>query len=332
MNNDIFNEDIKNIIKDFDMSVFKNKTVMITGATGLIGKICALALLQSGCNTKVVALVRNKEKAKKIFNQNPNLTFLVQDINSEINTDLNIDYIIHTANSTKSTDFIEKPVETINTILNGTRNVLELAKTKRVSGIVYLSSLEVYGQYNSKEDIKEEDYGYIDILNTRSSYSEGKKIAENLCIAYGAEYGIPVKIARLAQTFGAGIEKDDTRVFAQFARSVKNGENIILHTKGETKRNYCYTTDAVRAVFTILVKGANNNAYNVANKDSYCSISDMAQMLTNEKTKVEYLIDNQNRGFNPTVKICLNTDKLEELGWEAKIGLKESFNRLINSL
>lgn len=328
MNNSIFEEDIKNIINDFDMSVFDGKTILVTGATGLIGKLCVKSLLNSGYNTQVIALVRDEEKAKNIFGESKRLTYLVQDINQRINTTRRVDYIIHAASTTSSKDFVEKPVETIYTAINGSRNVLEFAKNKRLEGMVYLSSLEIYG-VNEKENIKEEDYGYIDILNPRSSYSESKKMVETMCISYGTEYGVPVKIARLAQTFGAGVSISDNRVFAQFAKAIINKENIILHTKGETKRNYCYTTDAVRGIFTILTKGENNNAYNVANENSYCSISEMAHLLENEYTKVEYKIDEVNRGYNPTVKIALNTKKLNALGWEAKVNLKEMFERLI---
>lgn len=328
MNNSIFEEDIKNIINDFDMSVFDGKTILVTGATGLIGKLCVKSLLNSGYNTQVIALVRDEEKAKNIFGESKRLTYLVQDINQRINTTRRVDYIIHAASTTSSKDFVEKPVETIYTAINGSRNILEFAKNKRLEGMVYLSSLEIYG-VNEKENIKEEDYGYIDILNPRSSYSESKKMVETMCISYGTEYGVPVKIARLAQTFGAGVSISDNRVFAQFAKAIINKENIVLHTKGETKRNYCYTTDAVRGIFTILTKGENNNAYNVANENSYCSISEMAHLLENEYTKVEYKIDEVNRGYNPTVKIALNTEKLNALGWEAKVNLKEMFDRLI---
>lgn len=328
MNNSIFEEDIKNIINYFDMSVFNGKTILVTGATGLIGKLCVKSLLNSGYNTQVIALVRDEEKAKNIFGESKRLTYLVQDINQRINTTRRVDYIIHAASTTSSKDFVEKPVETIYTAINGSRNILEFAKNKRLEGMVYLSSLEIYG-VNEKENIKEEDYGYIDILNPRSSYSESKKMVETMCISYGTEYGVPVKIARLAQTFGAGVSISDNRVFAQFAKAIINKENIILHTKGETKRNYCYTTDAVRGIFTILTKGENNNAYNVANENSYCSISEMAHLLENEYTKIEYKIDEVNRGYNPTVKIALNTEKLNALGWEAKVDLKEMFDRLI---
>ena len=331
MTNTIFEEDINNIIKDFDMSVFDGKTVLVTGATGLLGKLCVKSLLSSGYNTQVIALVRDKSKAESVFDESKRLSFLVQDIDQKIQTERRVDYIIHTASTTSSKDFVEKPVETIYTALNGTRNVLEFAKNKKITSMIYLSSLEVYG-VPQNEDIKEDDYGFIDILNPRSSYSESKRMVETLCVSYGCEYGVPVKIARLAQTFGAGVSKYDNRVFAQFAKAVINEENIVLHTKGETKRNYCYTTDAISGIFTILTKGEKNNAYNVANKNTYISIADMAKSLENDKTKVVFEIDDVNRGYNPTVLICLDTEKLEALGWRAMVDLDEMFERTIGDL
>ncbi len=329
--NKFVEEDAKNITKQFDMSVFNNKTVLVTGATGLIGSLCVRSMLASDYDIKVLALVRNEDKAKKMFGQNNNLTLLVQDIQDEIKTSEKADYIIHTASTTASKDFVEKPVETILTALKGTYNILEYAKKTTCSGLVYLSSLEVYG-IPSKEIVTEKDYGFIEILTPRGSYPESKRMVENLCISYGSEYGVPVKIARLTQTFGAGVTKSDNRVFAQFAKSVIDKKNIVLHTQGRTKRCYCYTTDAITAIYTILTKGQNNTAYNVANKNTYISIYDMAKSLENENTRVVIEADHKDHGYNPEMQICLDTQKLENLGWSAKIPLDEMFRRLICSV
>ena len=125
---------------------------------------------------------------------------------------------------------------------------------------------------------------------------------------------------------------NDKRVFAQFAKAVIDKQNIILHTKGETKRNYCYTTDAICGIYTILTKGENYCAYNVANKNTYISIYNLAKMFENNDTKVIIKEDNIERGYNPKIKIALNTDKLEYLGWEAKVNLETMIDRLIKSL
>lgn len=332
-------QDTREIIesKYINPDCYKNSTVMVTGATGLIGSQVVSALLSAGA--KVIALVRNREKAEKIFAEyKSGINYLVQDILEPISTDLSPDFIIHTANSTSSKSFKEQPVETINSIIAGTRNVLEYSKNlKNLKGIVYLSSMEVYGQtdFDKVEPLKEEELGYIDISNPRNSYPEGKRLAECLCKSYAEEYKLPVKIARLTQIIGTGIDYNDNRVFAQFARSVAEGKDIVLHTKGETVRSYCYVTDLVSALLVILEKGENGECYNVANTDTACSIREMAEMLTEEykTSKLVFELDNENNNFYlPKIKTVLDTAKLKSLGWSAKVDLKEMYSRLIVSM
>ena len=260
------------------------KTVFVTGATGLIGSQIVRAL---GCrnrlhgdNIHLVVLARSYEKAEKLFRpliERGELTVLTGDINALPAVDGPIDYIIHGASATSSQYFVSHPVETILTAIDGTRAVLQLATEKRVQGFVYLSSLEVYGTPAADAGLIQETYsGYIDPLQVRSSYSEGKRMVECLCASYAAEYGVPVRIARLSQTFGPGVEYHDGRVFAEFARCAIEKRNIVLHTPGRTVRSYCYTKDAVTALLTILLCGESGQAYNVTNMDTAVSIREMA--------------------------------------------------------
>ena len=181
-----------------------------------------------------------------------------------VEVDDKIDHIIHCASITTSKVMISRPVDVIRTSLNGTENLLELAKEKQVRSMVYVSSMEMYGALNLQNDqmVTEEMTGYLNPLALRSNYPESKRMCENMCVAYGTQYEVPVKIARLAQTFGAGVLPGENRVFAQFARSAMKGSDIVLHTEGKSEGNYCYTADAVRALLTILVKGENMQAYN----------------------------------------------------------------------
>lgn len=143
--------------------------------------------------------------------------------------------------------------------------------------------MEAFGITDSSlEYVKEDDLGYIDIHNVRSSYSEGKRICECLCSSYAREYNVPVKIARLAQTFGAGIPYEENRVFAQFAKSAINGNDIVLHTAGQSVGNYCYTRDVVKAILLLLIRGNNGEAYTVANPASSITIRGMAEMVAKE--------------------------------------------------
>ncbi len=317
-------------------------TLLITGATGMIGTMLIKVIQtynQRHSNAiHIVAYVRNKEKALYKWEgyTDEHLEWIVGDICTPIVYDKPIDYIIHCASNTASHDFVEKPVETIETALHGTKNILTLAHTKKVKKMVYLSSLEVYGMSDNFE-VTEECNGRIDWTNIRSSYSEGKRMAECICQSYYAEYNVPVVIARLAQTFGAGFEPTDNRVYAQFARAVAAKQDIVLHTKGTTIRDYCYLTDAVSALLLLCIKGVAGETYNVANEDTTCSIAEMAQIvanLSNGTTKVVFDLstDAAKLGYNPEMKIKLLSNKLRKLGWKPTNDITTAFRKAINGL
>lgn len=339
-----FDEDIEILAQnEAVMGAFAGKGVFITGATGLIGSVLAKALCayedKNHTGLKVYALARSREKARKVFTDPAAcLQFITGDVNALVEVPGRVDYIIHAASITSSKMFVEQPVETIGTLIGGTKNVLELARKHPVEKVIYLSSLEAYGVPGQQSKVTEDFVGHIDYTAIRSSYSEGKRLAECLCNSYHSEYGIPVVTARLSQTFGPGVSYQDGRVFAQFARSVIEGTDIGLNTAGRTFRNYCYIRDAAAAIFTILAKGAPGEAYNVANKDTGISIADMAQMVCREfgEGKSKVVFHNPESlgkfGYNPEMHIELVTDKLESLGWQAEVGLKEMYARLIHDM
>lgn len=325
---------------------FYNKTILITGATGLIGSqiVKALLCINRIKNTKIniIALVRDTKKVNIIFNDvkdNKNLKFIFSDVTKKLFIEDNIDYIIHTASATASKFFVEHPVETIDIAINGTKNILELAKEKNISGMVYLSSMEAFGITDPNlESVSENDLGYIDIHNIRSCYSESKRMIECMCSCYAFQYNIPIKIARLSQVFGAGVSLNENRIFAQFAKSVINGEDIILHTHGKSYGNYCYTRDAIIAIFILLIYGNSGEAYTIANEKSNIKIRDMAYMVAdkiangNIKVKFDIPKDSMQYGYAPDVKMKLNASKMRSLGWEPKVGLEEAYRRMICSM
>jgi len=282
---------------------FENKTFFITGATGLLGSILIKSLLAKNKKIRIIALAR-----KPAAIESKDLSFIYGDVAEKLKIDEPIDYIVHGANPTASKEFIDHPVETIKTIYEGTLNTLELAKEKNVKGYLYLSSMEVYTDMNT--------------TSARSSYPEGKRLAENLCASYFHEYKVNAKIARLAQTFGAGIDiENDNRVFAQFARCAREKKDIVLRTKGDTVRSYCYTTDAITAMLWILAKGKGGEFYDVASKNTEASILELAQCFG--KVVFDISDDVEKLGYLPTVKIVLDTAKLESLGWKPDKSIEE---------
>ncbi len=327
------------------VKAFQNSTFFITGATGMLGSqiIWALACMNrlQNANLKIVAMVRNRKKAETMFGSlldEGDVTVYCGDITEPIAYPGRVDYIVHGASATSSRYFVSHPTQTITTALDGTRHMLEFAKQNPLKAMVYLSSLEVYGTPDvNQEYVTEQDYGYLDPLNARSSYSEGKRMAECMCAAYASEYQIPVKAARLSQTFGAGVDYQDGRVFAEFARCAVEKRDIVLHTKGNTVRSYCYTKDAIAALFYILLDGKPGEAYNVTNMDTAVSIKEMAEMVCGlyPENGIQVTFDIPEDvaafGYNPEMIIRLDASKLEALGWQATVGLEEMFRRMICS-
>lgn len=323
----------------------KHCSILVTGATGLVGSMLVKAL--ACCNRchdldmTILALVRSEEKAAVMLGElssRDDIKLVKGDILQPIQIEDKVDYIIHGASVTASKTFVTMPVETIRTALNGTENLLELAKDKQVKSMVYISSMEAFGITDSNlKSVREEDLGYIDVMNVRSSYSESKRMCEVLCASYAHEYQVPVKVARLAQTFGAGVSKDEGRVFAQFAKSAMAGEDIVLHTKGESTGNYCYTADAVAGLLTILLKGKTGDVYTVANPETTIKIKDMAQMVADKIAdgRIQVIFDIPEDaltfGYAPDVAMHLNADKLKALGWKPQYDLPKMYERLVKS-
>lgn len=338
----ILQEDYEYIAKNFDMKILEGKTILVTGATGLLGQFL-IKTLQFWNTTvdrpiNIIAYVRSKEKADKIFSDKRNIKFLIGDIRDRVTVEDEVDYIVHGAGQTESRAFVQRPVETIMISLQGTHNMLMLAQEKKIASFVYLSSMEIYGVQETDEKIAEDHGANLNSMHVRNCYPESKRMCENLCASYAAEYGIPARVVRLTQTFGPGITYDDNRVFAEFAKCVIDKKDIILHTLGETKRNYLYIADAITAILKVLAYGENGQAYNAANEDTYCSIFEMAKMVADECAqgdicvKVETADDISRYGYAPTLKMNLDTEKLKALGWSPKYGLNDMYNRMIECM
>lgn len=345
MTDPVLKEDIEKLAQSPILDALEeNASILVTGATGLIGSqiLWALACHSAAKDKKLrlLALVRSEEKARAAFRdllEAGLVTLWVGDVVEPLELQQDVDYILHGASATSSRFFVEKPVETIMTALRGTRNVLELARQKQVKKVVYLSSLEVYGTPDgSKAYISETDYGYIDPMQVRSSYSEGKRMAECMCVAYAKEYGVPVVVARLSQTFGAGVSYEDGRVFAEFARCALEKRDIVLHTQGNTLRTYCYLRDAVRGLFCLMLRGEPGQAYNVTNMETAITIRDMAELVCGLTQGIRVTFDLPEDlasfGYNPEMVIRLDSSKLERLGWKPEVGIREMFLRLIGSM
>lgn len=343
MKSEILREDFLGISENLDcINKLNGGTFLITGATGLIGSLFVKFLLflsdEYDKDIKVIAIVRNEMKVRAVYGNlmsDERIKFIYADLTSaSLQIDDHIDYIIHAASITASKQMIGDPVGVIDTALTGTRNVLRLAANHGIKGMIYLSSMEAYGVVDKADKICENEQGYIDITNVRSCYPQSKRMCETMCLSYYAQYGVPVMIARLAQTFGAGVSSEDNRVFAQFAQSVINGQDIVLHTDGLSEGNYVYTADAISALLLMLLCGKHGEIYNVSNEETHTTIRNMAQIVCDRfsdgASKVVFDIPTYNQyGYAPATHLFLDSSKLRSLGWAPKYDLIGCYDRLI---
>ena len=349
--NDVFREDMEYIadVPFLPWEDMRGKTVLITGGTGLLGfnLISALsyAALHRGIPLRILALIRDEERAKTRFQElmevSAPISFLHGDLTNIPTIEENIDYIIHGASPTASRYFAEHPVETIRENLTGAILLLEMAREKQIQSFLFLSSMEVYGALHRREKVDEMHESFVNTMQPRSSYPEVKRMIESLCCSYAAEYGVPAKVIRLTQTFGAGVHQDDNRVFAQFMRSALRRGDIVLKTKGGTERSYLYTADAVTAILSVLLCGKNGEAYNAANETAYCSIREMAECVAHlpivqEKygSPVGVVIHEDEKStsvYPPELYMNLDTNKIQGLGWRPHWDLQDMFERMIDT-
>jgi len=318
----------------------RDSTIIVTGATGLIGRsfVRCVDALQIG--VKWILPVRDTEKARLMLTDSDadltdgHITIVGTDLKDFFElTALKADYIIHCASPTNGRYMTEHPAETFLFAVDATRAALEYSRRCGVRGMVYVSSIEYYGQRSDDALVGEESEGRIDHQSPRSSYPLGKQAAEYLCFSYASEYGVPCRTARLTQTFGAGISPSDNRVFAQFARSVLAGTDIVLHTEGRSAKPYCYTTDCVSALIYVLLKGAPGQAYNVATPGTYVSIRQLAELFRDTfNPSIAVITQCADCGYAPETRINLDSSRLLGLGWKPTCNLYEMLRRLVASL
>ena len=340
--NRVLEDDLKTIIaEDLSWEKLKNKTVMITGASGMVGSYMLYVLLmlndEKHYGIKVDAVMRNVNKLPEEIRNREDVNVVVADVTKDTPDVGDIDYIIHAASPASPLIMQNQPVETIAANTIGTFKTLELAKEKNAEGYLFISSREIYGQPDEgQEFFYENTYGFVDQLNPRSCYSEGKKAAETMCVCFHEEYGLNTKIARLAHTYGPGMSIYDGRVQADFLKNVYHNEDIVLKSEGTAVRTYTYIADAIAGMYRILLD-SEDIVYNIGNEAGKVSIRDLAEILVSiypeRGLKLVFDIpEGGTKGTAPYTLGILSSEKLRKLGWNPKYSVKDGFKRTLEYL
>lgn len=295
--------------------------ILITGATGLIGGcLVETLMLNPRRDYCVYACGRNEKRAKemfKAFSDDEGFHFICHNVVAPLDSDVDFHYIIHAASNASPNFFANNPVEVVKSNISGVSNLIEYGLKHGIKRFLYVSSGEVYGEGDGR--VFTEDYsGYVNCATPRACYPSSKRAAETLCVAYAAEYGADVVIARPCHIYGPHFTESDNRVYAQFIRNVLRGENIVMKSTGEQFRSWCYVVDCVSALLYILLKGENGQAYNIADKKSNITIRELAEMIAEiggRKVVIDLPTETERAGYNVVTKSVFSTEKLELLGW-----------------
>ncbi len=319
------------------------KSLMITGAAGLVCSAIVDIIFRYNdthdVKIKVLAAGRWPEEMSARFGDQVNredFTFVVYDASKTDNViDVHADYIIHGASNASPNMIVKEPVETMMSNFLGMKYLLDYAKEQGTTRILYISSSEVYGEKEGTEPYKEGQYGYIDLLKSRNSYSVGKRAAETLCASYADEYGMESVIVRPGHIYGPTASPYDKRVASAWSYAVAKGEDIVMKSDGSQIRSYCYCLDCASAMLKVLLCGENCHAYNISNPDSIISIKDMAEILSKSagvELRMELPTEEERKGFNPMSNSSLESASLTGLGWHGCFDAETGFGHTVKIL
>lgn len=340
--NNFYKSEIESIISEqyIDWKKLDGKSVLVTGATGLIGTALVDTLMHLNLYTdikvNVYTLDINKEAVNIRFGEymdNVNFHFVQYDISKPLPGGAEYHYIIHAAGNANPVLYAKDPVGTMTSNFLGTYNLLEYGRQHRLERMLYVSSGEVYGEHGEGIVIFDEDYsGYVNPMLPRSCYPSAKRAAETMCVSYTAQYGIETVVVRPCHIYGPTQTPRDSRAVAEFIRNGVNGEDIIMKSTGDQVRTLCYVMDAVAAFFTVLLNGVSGNAYNISDDQFEISIRELAETVaaaSGTTMKIELPDDVQKSGFTTISRGVLSSKKLKKLGWKCRSDIHSGIEKTI---
>lgn len=335
---DVVSENIR-----FELDQLAEKKILITGAAGLICSALIDVLFRyndtHSSKINILAAGRSYNKIQKRFGKmttRSDFVYIPYDsTRSLFCIDEHADYIIHGGTNAYPEIITKEPVETMFGNFFGLKVLLDYAKDQKTKRLLYISSSEVYGRKQDEDPYREDDYGYVDLLNVRSSYAVGKRAAETLCVSYIAEYGLNCVIVRPGHIYGPTASDRDNRVSSLWAYAASKGENIVMKSDGSQLRSYVYCLDCAAAILTALIRGDNGKAYNVSNISSVINVRQLAETLAkngNIMVLHDVPTEAEKNAYNPMTNSSLEGSSLVSLGMKYCFNAETGLNHTVQIL
>ena len=355
MENHILNEDMAYIagkLSSEEKAKFKNSTVLITGCGGFLGyyfmhflasyanelqikKIIALENFLTGTKDWLDTLIENNDKIiLKEFN-------VIDDNLADVEGADEVNLIIHGASIASPIFYRIYPVETMDANVTGLRRMLDFYKERNIKGFIFFSSSEIYGDPFPEFIPTAEDYrGNVATMGPRACYDEAKRYGETLCYVFNQKYNIPITIARPFNNYGPGMNINDRRLPADFAKAVHEERDLVLLSDGKPTRTFCYIADAIAGYLKILLHGK-LDVFNIGIDKPEISVADFAGLFVKNarevydyKGKVEFEIS-QDKDYmtdNPNRRCPVINKAKEVLGYDPSIHVDEGIGRYLKFL
>lgn len=340
-------EDMESIYKTREnWHEFNHATIYITGSNGMLASYLVYYLIWLRENKDIDLCIiinsRNAKKKKELYG-----SYLKFDWFQVISEDVckidysterfkKVDYVIHAASFANAKQFGIYPVETILPNVVATSQILSYCHTHKVKGMVYLSSTAIYGMESDRQLLDEQQASILNLNSMGNFYGISKYCGEALCRAYALEYHVKAMAVRIAHSYGPTMDLEtDIRVFAEFVKDVIAGRDITIMSDGKASRFFCYISDCISGILTVLLDGEKGESYNLGNPSQKYTISELAETLASldvaKNIHVRYSKREDETYTPPTCssESKIDVSKLEALGWKCKIGAREGFERTI---
>lgn len=337
LKNSIYAEDLKRAMNNIDLSLLKDKSILVTGGCGLIcSSVIDLIHFANveGMNCRIFVADINDEFYAVRYGGYSDIEYIKYDALKPLNFNFAVNYIIHGAGLASPDLYVKAPVETILSNFNGVLNLLNYSKENKVQRLLYISSSEVYGNKLNADSFIEDEYGSADINSVRASYSEAKRASEVLCRSFFSEYGVETVMVRPGHIYGPTASPRDKRISSEFAYFAAKGINLEMKSSGMQKRSYCYCVDCAVAILITLLNGRSGEAYNIGH-DEVTTIRRMAEILA-KAGKVELKVCEPTveelKRFNPMLNASLNNDKIKAIGYKDTFTVEEGLTHTVQIL
>ncbi len=344
--NPVVLEDFGYIQEKVDLRELEGKSVLITGATGMLASymVDILLLYNDTCMHKskkisIYALARDEFKIHCRFpyiKNRDDFRPILHDMSLSFSSQDRYDYIIHAASNASPKFYKIDPAGTLLSNIMGMISLLRHAENYPLKSFLFFSSGEIYGDQGGQDGVVSEDnYGVVNPLDLRSCYAESKRAGEALAAAWCEQYGVPVKIVRPFHVYGPGMNLKDGRVFADFVSDIINKRDIVMRSDGSARRAFCYIADATVAFLTILLRGEVGLPYNVGNPEGDMSVRQLAEMLVSLYPSLNLSIrfDYPKENYIPSkiVTVIPDIERMKCLGWKPIFMPEKGFERTIRS-